>query len=183
MIGQAATPIPAATNAPALAAAPAAGATPPQRVSFTGEVKMNIEEFGKYVCSLQIGSPEFHELAASMKDEETFKSYAASLGYAVTSDEARQIVELNREVSERIRNSGTGQLSDEALGNVAGGINFTALGAVVGGGIALVGASIAFLPFAATGATAAVLAGSIGATTGFGGAAGTAVGAIIDALK
>jgi hypothetical protein len=183
MIGQAATPIPAATNAPALAAAPAAGATPPQRVSFTGEVKVTIEEFGKYVCSLQIGSPEFHELAASMKDEETFKSYAGSLGYAVTSDEARQIVELNREVSERIRNSGTVQLSDEALGDVAGGINFTALGAVVGGGIALVGASIAFLPFAATGATAAVLAGSIGATTGFGGAAGTAVGAIIDALK
>lgn len=144
---------------------------------------MSIEAFGNHVRTITIGSPEFHKLVESMKSEPTLKAYAGSLGYSLTDDQAGQIVAVNRAVAERAKEiGGATPLSDEALSAVVGGVNFTAIGALVGGGIAAVGAAIVLAPFAVAGAAACSVAVGIGAT-GFGGAAGTAIGAIVDALK
>jgi hypothetical protein len=149
---------------------------------FCSEKEMSVETFGNYVRDIKLGSVEFDALASSIKNEEALKSYASGLGYDLSHAEIAEIIKLNQAAETHIGASGKMLLSDDALAGVVGGVNFMAIGALVGGTIAAVGATIAFAPFVAAGAAAASIGAGIG-ITGLGGAAGTAIGAIVDAVK
>lgn len=145
---------------------------------------MSIETFSEHVRGIKLGTDEFDAFLKATESKEALRAYAHGAGSDLTSEEEDEILAMRSAIFAAGWQQGNEiSLSDAALDGVAGGLNISAIGALVGGGLGAIGGLVATTVAAPIAVGLAVGAIIVGGTTGVGAAIGTGVGAIVDALK
>lgn len=145
---------------------------------------MSIETFSEHVRGIKLGTAEFEAFLKATESKDALRAYAHGVGSDLSAKEEDEILAMRTAIfAAGLEHGNALSLSDTALDGVAGGLNISAIGALVGGGLGAIGGLVLTTVAAPIAVGLAVGAIVVGGTTGVGAAIGTGVGAIVDAIK
>jgi len=140
---------------------------------------MSVDTFRTFAAGIAKDSEEFLRLAASMRSGADLSAYAKSHGHDLSPAEAEAII---AEAHSELKAAGAGELPEEALDQIAGGISALGLLGGIGAAVGTLAAAAFFAPIAPFVGVGTVAGMSAGAGIAAGGL-GAMVGGAIDLIR